>query len=91
VLAEVIRDQVLSRPELRGVYHIAGPTISKFDLLQLIAKRYEKQIEFDVNDTPVSNRSLDASRFFAVTGYVAPDWSRLVDSMYIYHRSIARI
>ena len=35
-LARVIRDHVLPRPALRGVYHVASAPISKYDLLGLI-------------------------------------------------------
>lgn len=90
VLAEVIRDVVLPRPDLHGVYHVAAPAISKFELLQLIAARYGHGIELTPVDTPVSDRSLAAARFTAATGYTAPDWPSLVEAMHSYHRSIAR-
>lgn len=90
VLAEVIRDVVLPRPDLHGIYHVAAPAISKFDLLQLIGRRYGHDIELVPADTPVSDRSLDAGRFAAATGYTAPDWPALVEAMHSYHRAIAR-
>jgi dTDP-4-dehydrorhamnose reductase len=90
VLAEVIRDFVLPRKELHGIYHVAAAAISKFDLLQLIAKSYGKQIELVAKDTPISDRSLDASRFIHATGYAAPDWKTLVNAMHNYHQSILR-
>lgn len=90
VFAEIIRDAVLPSPQLHGIYHVAAPAISKFDLLQLVAQRYGKQIELVASDNPSSDRSLDACRFTAATGFVAPDWPRLVEAMHAYHRSIAR-
>src|SRR5438105_2317318 len=50
VLADVVRDVVLPRPELSGVYHLATKPISKFDLLQLVARRYGKDIELIADD-----------------------------------------
>jgi dTDP-4-dehydrorhamnose reductase len=82
VLADLIRDVVIPRPDLHGVYHVATRPISKFDLLQLVAKRYGKAIELIPDDRANPDRSLVASRFEKATGYTAPDWPTLVDSMY---------
>jgi len=82
VLADLIRDVVIPRPELYGVYHVATRPISKFDLLQLVAKRYGKSIELIPDDRTSPNRSLIADRFEKATGYVPPDWPALVDLMF---------
>jgi dTDP-4-dehydrorhamnose reductase len=82
VLADLIRDVVIPRPDLRGIYHVATRPISKFDLLQLVAKRYGKTIKLIADDRPAPNRSLVAERFARATGYHAPDWPTLVDVMY---------
>jgi dTDP-4-dehydrorhamnose reductase len=82
VLAELIRDIVLPRADLHGVYHVATRPISKFDLLRLVAERYGKAIELIADDRPSPNRSLVAERFERATGYVAPDWPALIDLMY---------
>jgi len=82
VLADLIRDVVIPQPDLHGVYHVATQPISKFDLLQLVAKRYGKAIELIPDDRANPDRSLVAKRFEKATGYVAPDWPRLVDTMY---------
>lgn len=82
VLADVIRDVVLPRPDLSGVYHLATKPISKFVLLQLVAKRYGKAIELIADDRDNPDRSLVANRFSKATGYIAPDWPELVDAMY---------
>ena len=37
-LARVIRDFVLPRPDLHGVYHVSAAPISKYDLLTLVAR-----------------------------------------------------
>ncbi|MGB9152051.1 MAG: SDR family oxidoreductase, partial [Alphaproteobacteria bacterium] len=43
-LSRVVRDYVLPRPELHGLYHVAAKPINKYDLLSLIAKVYCKEI-----------------------------------------------
>lgn len=84
VLAKVIRDVVLPRTELTGVYHVAAKPISKYDLLRLVAEVYGKQIEVIPDDNLVIDRSLNAERFNLATGYVAPDWIDLIKTMHSY-------
>jgi dTDP-4-dehydrorhamnose reductase len=82
VLAGLIRDVIIPRPDLFGVYHVATRPISKFDLLRLVADRYGKKIELIPDDRDGPDRSLIAERFRQATGYVAPDWPALIDLMY---------
>ena len=84
VLAAVVRDVVLPRPELHGVYHVAAEPIAKFDLLTLVARVYGKPIEIVPDDRLVIDRSLDASRFREATGFVAPHWPTLIETMHAY-------
>lgn len=84
VLAQVIRDIVLPRKELTGVYHVAAKPISKYDLLKLVAEVYSKQIEVIADDDLVIDRSLNAERFNLATGYVAPEWIDLIKTMHSY-------
>jgi len=81
-LARVIRDIVLPRPELSGLYHVAADPISKYDLLMLVAEIYGKKIEIIPDEEVVIDRSLNAERFHSVTGYTAPSWPELVRRMY---------
>lgn len=84
VLAKIIRDVVIPRPDLHGVYHVAAKPISKFDLLNLVAKVYGKQIEIVPDDKLAIDRSLDAGRFREATGYVAPEWQEMIELMHTY-------
>ena len=80
--AWLLRDVVLPAPKLCGLYHVSANPISKFDLLSLVAKTYGKDITIEPSDTLKIDRSLDSSRFRAVTGYVPPDWNNLISAMY---------
>jgi len=84
VLARVIRDVVLPRPELRGVYHVAAEPISKHDLLEHIARVYGKTIEIVRDSRVVIDRSLDGSRFREATGFIAPAWPELIAAMHSF-------
>jgi len=83
-LARVVRDHVLPRPELRGLYHVSAAPIDKYQLLCLVAEVYGKRIDIAPDDKPVIDRSLDSSRFRQATGYVPPPWTDLVRSMHAF-------
>jgi dTDP-4-dehydrorhamnose reductase len=61
---------------------MASRPISKFALLQLVAKRYGRAIELIPDDRASPDRSLTADRFRKATGYTPPDWPELVELMY---------
>jgi dTDP-4-dehydrorhamnose reductase len=82
VLADLIRDVVIPHSGLHGIYHMATRPISKFALLQLVAKRYGRAIELIPDDRASPDRSLTADRFRKATGYTPPDWPELVELMY---------
>jgi len=84
VLAKIIRDVVIPRPELHGVYHVAAEPIAKYDLLKLVARVYGKQIDIIPDDQLTIDRSLKADRFRDATGYIAPPWSQLIETMHAY-------
>lgn len=84
-LARVINEYVLPRPDLHGLYHVATKPINKFDLLKLVAKTYGKDTEIVPSDKLKIDRSLNADRFREATGYVAPEWPVLVQSMHDFN------
>lgn len=82
-VSRVIRDVVIPRSDLSGLYHLASSAISKLDLLRLIAERAGKDDVAIVPDESVTvDRSMDASRFAKATGYVAAPWPDLVSQMF---------
>lgn len=83
-LATIVRDVVLPRPELSGLYHVAAAPVDKHSLLRLVAAEYRHGIEIVPRDEPVIDRSLDATRFREATGYVAPSWPELVRRMHAF-------
>ena len=86
-LARVIRDFVMPRPELHGLYHVSSDPINKYDLLQLVATAYGKTIEIVPDDALVIDRSLDSTRFRTETGYVPPSWPALIGTMHSFRPS----
>jgi dTDP-4-dehydrorhamnose reductase len=84
VLARFIRDIVIPKPDLSGLYHLAAQPISKYDLLCLVAEVYGKAIEILPDDHLVIDRSLNADKLRSETGYTAPDWRTLIQLMHSY-------
>lgn len=80
-LANVVKDYVINRPELHGVYHVSVDPINKYELLKLVADVYKKRIEVHRFDDFVIDRSLDSSRFQVATGYTPPKWPELIQKM----------
>lgn len=83
-LAHIVRDVVIPRTDLFGVYHVAAPPISKYDLLKLIADVYGKTIEITPSDKLAIDRSLNADRFHEATGYDVANWPELIKLMFKY-------
>lgn len=82
VFAHAVKDFVLPQNKLSGVYHISAESINKYDLLQLIAKTYKKEIDILPDNDVAIDRSLDGSKFFSATGYRAPEWEDMINLMY---------
>lgn len=93
IFAEIVRDIVIPNPALSGLYHVAGPSIAKADLLRLVANTYGKDIRISLDDSLMIDRSLDSSKFAVATGYDSPPWPAMVQSMrddFVkgYHRNV---
>lgn len=80
-LMRIIREFVLPRDDLHGLYHVSAAAISKHDLLKILAEAYDKDIEIVPDGELRINRSLDSSRFRTKTGYNPPGWPELVVNM----------
>jgi dTDP-4-dehydrorhamnose reductase len=81
-LARVMRDFIIPRADLQGVYHVSAAPISKYELLSLIAEAYGISIDIVPDDALVIDRSLDSTRFRQLTGYDSPAWPALVRAMH---------
>jgi len=81
-LARIIREHVMSHPQLHGVYHVSAAPIAKYELLHVVREVYNKPIEIQADDSLVIDRSLDSSRFRRLTGYVPPSWPELIRAMH---------
>ena len=79
----IVRDYVITNPNLRGVYNVGGKSINKYDLLCMISNIYGNTNIVMRDEEFVIDRSLDSSRFNAATGYLAPKWFEMIENMYL--------
>ncbi|HYA89352.1 MAG TPA: SDR family oxidoreductase [archaeon] len=77
-LACVIERLITHHPSLSGLYQLAGPAISKFDLLHFFRDAYGLDIEIIPDDSFVCDRRLDGSPFEKATGLVSPPWPEMI-------------
>ncbi|WP_423680128.1 dTDP-4-dehydrorhamnose reductase family protein [Undibacterium sp. WLHG33] len=80
-IARIIRQFVLPNKNLSGMYHLSAEPICKFDLLNLVAKEYGKDISIIPDETLKIDRSLNSDNFRNVTGYIPRDWTTLIKEM----------
>lgn len=81
-LARIIQNFVIPNPRLSGLYHVSGLPISKFDLLNLIAREYGKKIKIQPEAKFKIDRSLNGEKFEIDTGYKPQEWSKLIKMMH---------
>jgi dTDP-4-dehydrorhamnose reductase len=84
-LSCIIRDLILPNSDLWGLYHIGSEPISKYDLLNLIAKIYDKKIKVIEQPVPALDRSLNCDKFIQKTQYRIKDWKTLISQMRAFH------
>ncbi len=80
-LAQEIARIALHLPGLHGLYHLGGRRISKFDLLCLLARTFEKDVEVEEDSSIVIDRSLDSSRYSSATEYTSPSWDEMLSEL----------
>ena len=79
-LARIIGAAV-ANTSLRGLYNVAGPVISKADLLQILIDAYGLKCRVRREREPYIDRSLDGRKFNDATGYEAPSWSAMAGEL----------
>ncbi|HXZ13274.1 MAG TPA: SDR family oxidoreductase [Candidatus Sulfotelmatobacter sp.] len=80
-LACVIERLITQHPKLSGLCQLAGPAISKFDLLHLFRDAYGLDIEIIPDDSFFCDRRLDGSRFEKDTGLISPPWPEMIHAL----------
>lgn len=80
-MAEILYDLIVNFKTLSGLYHVSSEPINKFELLTLIKKAYQLDVEIERFEDFKIDRSLDSTKFRKETGFNPPDWNKLVEMM----------
>jgi dTDP-4-dehydrorhamnose reductase len=80
-LAEILAGVIERHPALRGLYHVAGEAITKYDLLMMLNDATAAGVTITPDDSVVIDRSLDATRFQSATGLVPPGWPAMIGAL----------
>ena len=80
-MSRLVRRILIDQPDLSGTVQISSERINKFDLLELVRAAYRVDVEIVPDDTVRIDRSLDSTRFRALTGYVPPPWPQMIAEM----------
>lgn len=80
-LSKLIAELLSTRPDLRGVWHVASDPISKFDLLVTLDNHLGLNLQIEPDPSPVCDRSLDGQAFVNETGLVSPSWPEMLDAV----------
>lgn len=81
-MGRVVQLVIRNRDRLVGTMQVAGPAISKFDLLRLVNERFGLGVQIHPDTDFDCDRRLVMENFYEVTGYVGPKWNRMIDDMY---------
>ena len=80
-LATEIGDLLEHQPGLEGVWHLAAEPIDKLELLTLLDRRLELEIEIVPDDGVIVDRSLDSSRLRRATGHEPRRWEEMAEEL----------
>ncbi len=83
ILAQVIGEIIANHPQLSGIRHVAAEPITKFEMLSLINKIFDLQVEIAADDKFDCNRALNGSLFQSQTGIMPDDWENMIKKMYL--------
>jgi dTDP-4-dehydrorhamnose reductase len=80
-MARIVRMILVQHSELSGTLQVSSERINKYDLLMLMKRAYDLDVEIVPDDRVQIDRSLDSTRFRRLTGYVAPPWPQMIEEM----------
>jgi len=80
-MAGIVREVLVEHPGLHGTLQVSSEPMTKYDLLRLLNGAFGAGIEIAPDETVRIDRSLDSSRFRALTGFVPPAWDEMVERM----------
>ncbi len=85
-LAKIIKDVVIPNPKLSGLYNVSSSPIDKYSLLKIVAEIYGKDIKIIPTEQIIIDRSLDSTRFQAITNYSPETWETQIQKLFMSYQ-----
>ena len=82
VVAKLLAEYILPKPELTGLLHLSVAPIDKYSLLNLVSTVYRKEIEVVESTELIIDRSLNSDKLRQLISLKIPTWEALVSDMY---------
>jgi dTDP-4-dehydrorhamnose reductase len=79
--SKIIEKILVNYPQKEGIYHISSEPISKYELLALIKRKMDFDIEINPIEDPRCDRSLNSEKFRDEFGYAPPPWEKMIDDL----------
>jgi len=93
-MAGIIQRLIQDHPNLGGRYQVAGPVISKYDLLVQLREAFQLDVEIEPDEAFHCDRTLQSRKFTEATGITVPGWTEMIAALArdrdFYDRSIPR-
>lgn len=77
-LSEIFYNYIFFNSKINGLFHISSEKISKYELLNLFAKYFNKDIKIIPNFDFKIDRTLDNTKFINEFNYKTKNWSQMV-------------
>jgi dTDP-4-dehydrorhamnose reductase len=80
-MARIVRSILIEHRSLSGTLQVSSERINKYDLLKLMQRAFDIDVEIVPDDRVQIDRSLDSTRFRTLTGYTPPSWPTMIDEL----------
>jgi len=77
-LSDTVADLITFNRPLHGLYQIAAPPVTKYDLLRMLKWVYQTDVQIKPVYEPFCDRSLNGDRFRQATGIITPPLDELL-------------
>jgi dTDP-4-dehydrorhamnose reductase len=79
--ADVIADIIGKFPQLSGLYQVASPVVTKYELLCLARDAFGIKVNIEPDDAIILKRNLNGEKFRRATGIIVPPWSTMMNDL----------
>jgi len=81
VVARILGDIAERHPSIRGIRHLSGPPLSKFNFLRLLNEHFGCGAVIEPDESHQIDRTLDSSRLQWEIGFTVPEWEDMVTAL----------